>query len=429
MNEEFLYYIWQNRLLLSSNLKLTSGQEIEILNPGFRNYESGPDFFNARIRTDGIVWAGNVEIHVKASDWYKHHHTGDLSYDNIILHAVQIADTEIFRIDGSPLPTLIMNGNYPPEYLNHYLDLIQGGTPFIPCSRALPVIHELQKSLWLDRVLAERLESRFKELATIYQQCDKRWPNSFYRVLSKAFGFKVNSTPFEVLAKSVPYELLLRHRQVPEELESIFFGQAGLLPPTSGDPYAERLKRHYRFYKHKYHLSAMSPHIWKFGGLRPANFPTIRISQFAMLHFGQDHLLDRVLSAIEPEELTEILDISASDYWYHHYRFGMTSTPYTKRLGKESVYNLIINAIVPFLFFYGKTQHLPILCDKAVYWMEHCPPENNRIIRSWQDVGWYASHAGDTQALLHLKKNYCDFKKCVNCGIGQQLLNQSCKTS
>lgn len=429
MNEDFLYYIWQNRLLQHQPLTLQSGETLEILHPGQRNFESGPDFFNARLRIDGLVWAGNVEIHIKSSDWHRHHHTGDLSYENIILHAVEVADTEIKRQDGTTIPTLVMKGRYPSSYLEHYYNLMQGASPFVACSRELNTVPHLNRTQLLGRMLTERIESKFDELQDIFMQQGKRWPDSLYHLLARSFGFKINAGPFELLAKHVPYPLLIRHRQQPEDLEALLFGQAGLIPLQSEDAYPERLKKQYRFYKNKYLLKNLSPHLWKFGGLRPANFPTLRISQFAMLNSGQDFLFDRIITASEISDLAYILDVAASDYWYQHYRFGLRSESYAKRLGKEAILMLIINAIIPFLFFYGRQQGLAFLCDKSIYWLEKCRPESNRIIRGWQDAGWIAENAGETQALLHLKKYYCDYKKCVNCGIGQYLLNQPCQLS
>lgn len=428
ITEDFLYYIWQNRLLSSSNLKLLTGEGIEILHPGHRNFESGPDYFNARIRIDGMTWAGNIEIHVKASDWFKHHHDADFSYDNIILHVVEIADAVVKRSDGSDIPVLVMQHQYPKGYLEHYFDLMQSAAPFVPCSRHLHSVQAIHRSSCLGRMLTERLESRFEDLSAIHALQNKRWPDSLYLLLARSFGFKTNAVPFELLAKLVPFTILARHRQSAEELEAIFFGQAGLIPSQSEEAYPERLKKKYRFFKHKYILQGMSPHLWKFGGLRPANFPTLRISQFVALNTGQDFLIDRIIAAKEISDLSSILDISASDYWYQHYRFGVASESYAKRLGKESILTLVINAIIPFLFFYGRKQQLNMLCDKALYWMEKCRPENNRIIRGWQDAGWVVNNAGETQALLHLKKQYCDYKKCVNCSIGQHLICETCKT-
>ncbi len=426
INEEFLYYVWQNRLLQAEGLTLVSGEAVDILHPGYRNFESGPDFFNARIRIAGILWAGNVEIHTRSTDWFRHHHTDDMSYDNIILHVVDIADAEIKRLDGSVIPTLPVHDKYPPSYLHHYFELMQGVSPFVSCAGQVAAVPAHEKTFVLDRSLTERLESRFGDLDEIHRRNDKRWPATFYHLLARSFGFKTNALPFELLAQSIPYPIFMRHKHSVEDLESLLFGQAGLIPNFMEEAYPQRLKKQYRFFKHKYMLRGISAHLWKSGGLRPANFPCIRISQFAVLHAGRYHLLDSIISATELGELADILDIAASDYWYHHFRFGQSSASKVKKLGKEAILTLIINAIVPFLFYFGKKQNLNILTDKALYWIEKCRPENNSIVRSWQDIGWIAESAGQSQGLLHLKKHYCDYKKCVNCGIGQYLLRQSC---
>lgn len=422
MREEFLYYIWQQRLVLTPDPRLTSGEALQILHPGYRNTESGPDFFNARIRIDDMLWAGNVEIHTRASDWYRHHHAGDKSYDNIILHVVDINDADIRRQDGTLLPTFVIAGAYPPTYLERYRDLTEGISERQACAPYLSGVPTVVREQVLDRMLTHRLESRFADLEQLYQQSDRRWPVAFYLLLARSFGFKTNAGPFEQLARALPWEVLMRHREQPEELEALLLGQAGLLPPASSDPYPERLKRHYRFFRHKYHLQPLSAHLWKFGGLRPGNFPTLRIAQFAALHNHQEILLDRIVQSTALTELAGLLDVAASDYWYQHYRFGVPSAPYAKKLGKDAIHSLIINAIIPFLFYLGRKQHQPLLNDKALHWLEKCPPENNRIIRLFQEAGWYAAHSGDTQAQLHLKKEFCDLKKCVNCGVGHYLL-------
>jgi Protein of unknown function (DUF2851) len=425
MKEEFLYYIWQNKLLLKDPLLLESGEKLEIVHPGIRNFESGPDFTNARIRIDDILWAGNIEIHVNSSDWFKHKHQGDLAYDNILLHVVHQNDKPILRMNGSALPTLVMREKYPLGYLYHYENLIQGSHSFIPCSQQFQEVPFIHIQSWLDRILMERLETRFDELNHIHKSSGQRWPVTLYRLLSKSFGFKVNAIPFEMLSSSVPYEIMLKHRQQIESLEALYYGQSGMLHTTVSDPYVERLKKEYKFFRTKYHLQSISPHLWKYGGLRPANFPTLRISQFSMLHYTHEYLLDKIIQTIELSDLVSLFDMGASDYWFHHFRFGLVSEPHLKKLGKDAILHLLINAIIPFLFFFGKSQGLQVLCDKAIYWMENCPPEKNKIIRSFEDIGFYISNAGQSQALLHLKKNYCDYKKCVNCSIGNHLLKNA----
>lgn len=425
MKEEFLYYLWQNKLLLRDPLLLESGETVEIIHPGVRNYESGPDFHNARIRIDNMIWAGNIEIHVNSSDWFKHHHQGDLSYDNILLHVVHQNDKPVHRLDGSKIPTLVMNEKYPLGYLYHYENLLQGCHSFIPCGQQFQEVPFIHVQSWMDRVLTERLETRFEELTHIHKESDARWPKSLYQLLAKSFGFKVNAVPFELLANAVPYELMIKHRHQIESLESLYYGQSGMLQTTVDDPYIDRLKKEYKYFRTKYHLKNNSPHLWKYGGLRPANFPTLRISQFSMLHFTHEYLLDKIIQTIELSDLITLFDINATDYWYQHFRFGIASEPHIKKLGKDAILHLMINAIIPFLFFYGKKQKLPILCDKAIYWLEKCPPEKNKIIRSFEDIGFYITNSAQSQALLHLKKNYCDYKKCVNCSIGNYLLKNA----
>jgi hypothetical protein len=424
MSEDFLYFIWQNRLLLSPSLSLTDGTPIDILDPGVRNSGSGPDFSNARIRMDGITWSGNVEIHVRSSDWYRHHHGNDDSYDNIILHAVQEHDKQINRKNGQPIPTLVMAGCYPEHYLSNHRWLIRFSGRELPCKSGLMQLPVLLKTSWLDRLSAERLEERMQSISAVHTSCGERWPETLYILLARGFGFSTNAVPFELLARCTPYDLLIRQRQFSEEMEAILFGQSGLLPLHSEEAYPVRLRKSYRQFQQRYGLNGISPHLWKFGGLRPVNFPTIRIAQFAMLHATHEHLCDRIIQAIEPVEAAGLLDVSTSDYWHHHFRFGMQGMNTRKNLGISSIHTLLINAIIPFLFFLGKKRQLPVLCDKALYWLESLPPENNRIIRHWEESGLYAANASQSQALLSLKKKYCDERCCASCGIGQHLIRQ-----
>lgn len=422
INEDFLYYIWKNKLLTQGELKCINGERISIVDPGYRNTESGPDFTNARIRIDDVTWAGNVEIHVKASDWHRHLHEKDQNYDNVILHAVFTSDKDIRRNDGSHIPTLEMNGKFPEKYLDYYTRFLRDGHPDTPCFFQIRSLPEIIRYSWIDRMISERLEIKFAVFSEIFDFQKKSWPASFYILMARTFGFKVNAGPFELLARNTPYKQLLRLNSEFENTEALIFGQSGLLTHAPDEPYTIRLKSKYHYFKSKSHLTPISAHLWKFGGLRPFNFPTLRISQFAQLFSNEDHLIDRVLSAVEIEDVIKILDISASDYWYMHYRFGQTSSPCVKKLGNDAIRNIIINAIIPFLFFYGKKQHLPLVCDKAIYWLEKCFPENNKVIRFWEDAGWQVLHAGESQGLLHMKQHYCDEKRCIACSIGQHLI-------
>lgn len=424
MNEDFLYFIWQNRLLIRQPLSLTDGTPIVILDPGIRNDSSGPDFSNAKIRMDGMTWSGNVEIHVRSGDWHRHHHTGDDNYDNIILHAVHEHDREIFRKNGQPIPTLVMAGGFPAHYLLNYSRLLQFSGRALPCGNGLVDFPALQRTSWLDRLSTARLEERMQAINTLFSWCEERWPDTLYLLLARSFGFGTNAVPFELMAKATPYELVARHRQETEDLEALLYGQSGLLPSTIGDAYPKRLGLRYRYFRQRYGLTAISPHLWKFGGLRPVNFPTIRIAQFAMLYATHDQLCDHIIQTIEPGDAAALLDVSASDYWHHHFRFGMEGLNARKNLGISSIHSLLINAIIPFLFFLGRKRHLPVLCEKALYWLESLPPENNRIIRFWEEHGWYAANASHSQALLSLKKNFCDERRCASCQTGRYLISR-----
>jgi hypothetical protein len=348
-----------------------------------------------------------------------------MAFDNILLHVVHEHDAEIFRRDGSPIPTLEMKNRYPLRYLEHYEQLMQGPSAFIPCASQLNEVTPILRTAWTERLMIERLEQRTSDLRTILQESKGHWTQVLYRMLGRGFGFKVNAVPFEWLTQVVPYTLLQRHRHRLDESEALLYGQAGLLPHHGGDPYTRRLAQQYSFLKSTYQLQGLPEHLWKFGGLRPFNFPTLRISQFAALFQQNANIQEHIVHAIEVEDVYATLEVQASDYWFHHYRFGIACAPVRKSLGQAGIQHLLLNSIIPYLFFFGKQQHLPVLCDKALYWMQSIPPESNRILQAWKRHGWKAIHAGEAQALIQLKKHYCDLKKCVTCHIGKHLLKQA----
>ncbi len=424
MQEAFLYYLWKYRLFESHKLKTCNSEELEILNPGQRNDDSGPDFFNARIRIAGFLWAGNVEVHVKASDWNKHGHTSDKAFDNIILHVVHEADTIIKRADGSIIPMLELKDLYAVETWQHYLDLIQGTSKWIPCERSFMDVPEINRNQWFDRLISERLEERSSSIELLLKQTKNNWEESFYRHLAKHFGFRVNNVPFDLLATSLPLSFIGKHRNQLLQIEALLFGQAGFLENDQSDYYIDELKKEFIFLKSKFGLQPLSVHLWKFGRLRPANFPTIRIAQFANLYWQNDRLFNTLIHAESFAALYEILNVSTSGYWNRHYNFKSHSEYSEKKLGRSSIESLLINSIIPFTFYYGKYQQQEYLSVKALSWLEKCKPENNTVMRGWESLGIKIKDAAVSQALLQQKKLYCDFKKCVNCGIGQYLLQR-----
>jgi len=422
MHEAFLYYLWKNRLFNSQELKSVTGELIEVINPGQRNDDSGPDFFNARIRIAGFLWAGNVEIHVKASDWTRHGHTIDKAFDTVILHVVYEADAVIKRADGNVIPTIELCNKYEDSRWQQYLDLIQGTNKWVPCERHFLNVPKLIRQQWFDRILVERLEDRTKSIAELFKQTKNNWEESFYRHLARSFGFRVNNLPFEMLASSLPLITIRKHGGQLIQIEAILFGTAGFLENAPNDYYTRELKKEFRLLKTKYGLKEMSVHLWKFGRLRPGNFPTIRIAQFASLLYKKEQVFESVINAIGFIELTNQLDVVASPYWNRHYSFETESSYSEKKLGQSSIESLIINTITPFTFFYGQYHQQDYLVQKSLCWLEKCKAENNLIIRGWEQIGLKIKDAALSQSLLHQKKMYCDFKKCVNCGIGNYLL-------
>lgn len=422
MQEDFLYYLWRQGKFEKELLSTTNGEQVEIIHPGYRNDDSGPDFFNARIRIGNFLWAGNVEIHVKSSDWFRHGHTYDQAFDNIILHVVHEEDAKIKRADQSEIPTITLKGKYSLNCWEQYVDLIQGASTNIPCEKEIARVPVIIKQQTIDRMLVERLEDRSKIIAGLLTQTNNNWEESFYRHLAKSFGFRVNNVPFELLSSSLPLSIINKHRDQLIQVEALLFGQAGFLTGKFNDDYRNLLKREFNHLKLKFSLQPMQPHLWKFGRLRPANFPTIRLAQFAMLYHHHDRLFNNLLSVTSLNDVIKIVDVSTSVFWDSHYSFTAKSPVQIKRLGRSSIESVVINTVAPFLFFYGQYHHSQDHKEKAISLLEQCDFENHRITRTWQELGWEVHAASCSQGLLQLKKYYCDTKNCVNCGIGQFLL-------
>lgn len=422
MPEEFLQYIWETRLFTADNLKTTDNNQLEILNQGKHNTNSGPDFFNAKIKIDNTIWAGNIEVHKKASDWQKHNHHNDKAFDNVILHVVEINDKQISRSNGELIPTLILN--YPKYLQNNYKKLLDAKT-WIACQEHFHKIDPIILQLGFNRLMIERLENKTDEILARLQQNNNDWNETFYQMLARMFGFKVNAVPFELLAKSLPIRTLAKHKSNLFQLEALLFGNSGLLNnQLLGDAYYLRLREEYSFLYKKYKLKAIESHLWKFMRLRPVNFPTVRISQLAALINNSHGLFSKVLEINDLTKLKELFKVKASAYWDTHYNFNKFSKrTVAKELGETSVNTLIINVVIPFLFVYGEQQNKHHLKNRALEFLEELPAENNSIIRNWNNLGIHTRSAFDTQALLQLKNCYCKTKKCLNCHIGVKLVS------
>jgi hypothetical protein len=419
--EEFLHFIWENRLFFTKNLLTTSGESVEVISTGRRNTNSGPDFFNAKIQTDDTLWAGNVEIHKKASDWEKHHHSNDKAYENVILHVVETADKQIFRENKTEIATLELKW---PEHLScNYRKLLDAKT-WIACSDQLHRIDPIMLQLGFNRLMIERLEEKTEGITVRLEQNLQNWNETFYQVLARMFGFKTNSEPFELLAKTVPAHVLSKHKNNLFQLEALLFGASGLLhDELFGDNYFMDLRKEFSFLHKKYRLKQVESHLWKFMRMHPVNFPTIRISQMAALVHRSHGLFSAILDCHHTEEVKSLFRVKASEYWDSHYRFNKPSTKINcKDLGEDSIHTIIMNVVVPFLFVYGEKQNKQHLKNLALDFLENLPAENNSIIRRWEKTGITARSAFESQALLQLKTRHCDKKKCLNCVIGNKLV-------
>jgi hypothetical protein len=422
--EEFLQYIWENRLFYTDNLTTTTGERVEVVKTGQRNSDSGPDFFNAKIKIGETVWAGNVEIHKKSSDWQKHNHQNDMAYDSVILHVVETNDSPVKRANNKTIPTLLLK--YPERLRINYQNLLDAQT-WIACQNQFHKVNPVVLQLGFNRLMIERLEDKTGEILERLEQNNNDWNETFYQVLAKMFGFKVNAIPFELLAKSLSLKTLAKHKNSLLQLEALLFGNAGLLnTQLLGDSYFLQLRNEYSFLYKKYKLKGIESHLWKFMRLRPGNFPTIRISQLAALIYRSHGLFSKIIEIDKIDELKKLFEVSASEYWNSHYNFNKLSKRNSKkRLGETSVNVLIINIVIPFLFVYGEKQNRDYLKNRALEFLEQLPPERNSIISNWKKLGIETRSAFETQALLQLKNIYCKKKKCLNCQIGVKIVKNA----
>jgi hypothetical protein len=425
-SEEILHYIWKFKRFKMLNLKTVDGTAVSISSVGLHNLDAGPDFSEAKIKIGDTLWAGNVEIHIKSSDWLKHQHQHDKAYDNVILHVVWEHDVEIKRTDGTVIPTLALKDIVNSIVIENYLQLKEN-TYWIPCQNSLKTIDTLVKQQCLDRMMMERLEYKSEDINLIYQNSKQNWEDTFYTVLAKSFGFKVNGSPFELLANQLPQLLFAKYKNNPIHIDALVFGVAGFLNQKFVEEYPKLLVKEYQFLKAKHQLTEVDISIWKFSKTRPDNFPTVRLGQFAALVNKSQHLLSKIIEVKHVKDyLSFFEDLPVNPYWETHYQFNkILDQKRSLVLGKESVNSILINTISPLLFFYGKQTGQKNYIDKALNLLENLKPENNAIIKKFGELGYSFSNAFDTQALIQLKKYHCDQKKCLNCTLGINLLSKN----
>ena len=418
MTEAFLHYLWKYKLLNLNELITVDGIPVSVISPGLHNFNSGPDFSNAKIKIGDTTWAGNVEIHLRTSDWLKHGHQYDKAYDNIILHVVHHHDKEI----NSNAPVLELKQKFDPSLWIRFEKMITA-YQFVPCEKHINEIDKIVLDSWLERLIVERLENKSEAILNSLELNKNNWEETFYHLIARNFGFKINSVPFELLAKSLPLHILAKHKNSLFQIEALLFGQAGLLADIFEDDYPNKLKKEYQYLRKKFNLNPVEEYLWKFMRLRPVNFPTIRIAQFAQLILKSTNLFSKIREAGNSKEILNYFNLQASDYWNDHFVFDKHSRCKVKTFGASSMYNVVINTVVPMLFVYGKYHNYEKMVQKSMELLEAVPAEDNTIIRGWSGFGLEPKTAYESQALIQLKNEYCVQKKCLNCAIGAKIIS------
>ena len=415
MSERLLQFIWQFQYFNKGELKTTSGEDLQIIRPGTYNTNQGPDFAGAKIRIGDTTWAGNIELHVKASDWNKHHHQHDKNYNNVVLHVVWENDFPNYNI-----PVLNLENRIATSLLQRYEELMNA-QGFIPCESALSLVKPIVLQSWKTRLLVERLIRKSGIVQQFLEQNNHHWEETFWWLLARNFGIKINADAFESMARSIPINILGKHKSQIHQLEALLMGQANLLDQQFNDDYPILLQKEYGFYKNKYQLrpGSVTPFFLR---MRPGNFPTVRLAQLAMLIHNSAHLFSKIRDTGSLQDVRKWLHVTANDYWHYHYRFDESSPFKKKRLGTAMVDNILINTICTVLFAYGQFHKEQKYKDKALHWLEEIAAEENAITKGFQKLGLENKNAHDSQALTELKNEYCSKKKCLDCAIGNALL-------
>jgi hypothetical protein len=423
MKEDFLHYLWKFKKFDTLNLKTFNNEEITIINAGQYLELAGPDFFNAQITIDNQKWAGNVEIHLKSSDWYVHHHEKDAGYENVILHVVWEHDTEIFRSNNSEIPVLELKKYVEKETVENYQSLMAPKS-WIFCEKQLKEIDEFAFENWQERLFFERLERKSQPVFDLLEQTNKDWEAVLFCLLAKNFGLNTNGEIFLKIAQSIPFSIIRKESFEVENLESLIFGASGLLDSEKEDNYFKDLKFRYFYLLHKYQIEKICIEPVQFFKHRPDNFPTIRLSQLANLYHSQQNLFSKIATLNSLKDIYEIFQVTASGYWLNHYQFDKESPSKKKPLSKSFIDLIVINTIIPLQFAFAKSQGKEISED-LIRILNEVAPEKNAIIDKFSSFGIESKSAFETQSLLQLKNEYCNKSKCLECAVGMELLKKS----
>ncbi len=420
MTERLLQFIWQFQYFNHKDLRTTNNELLQVLHPGQLNHNQGPDFLEAKIKIENTILAGSIELHLAASHWFVHAHDTDANYNNVILHVVWQHDKEVTIASGSVLPALELQPLVSVLMLKQY-EALMNSKSFSACESQLPVLSEIGWMSWKERLAIERLSAKSATVLVFFEESGHHWEEAFWWMLARNFGVKVNMDSFESVAKSIPINILAKHKSQLNQLEALLLGQAGLLNDEFEEAYPQMLQREYRFLKKKHGLepALIQP---VFLRMRPANFPGLRLAQLAALIYSASHLFSKIKTANTISELRELLNVTANDYWHYHYRFDEETACMPKHLGEQMIENIIINTIVPVIFSYGSYLNEQRWKDKAVEWLSQLKAEDNSITKQWKQKGVSCTTGLDSQALLELHKNYCDKKECLKCAVGNKML-------
>ena len=430
--EQLLHYVWKHKMFPLTELRTTDNQTVEVIDPGLHNRNAGPDFFNAKVKIGGTLWVGNVEIHDKSSDWFLHGHDKDHHYDNVILHVAGVIDTEVHTADGSVPPQMQLA--VPKEVADHYKELLTTDS-YPPCYKIIPNLSRLTVHSWMSALQTERLEQKTEAIAERAKRFNGSWEQAYFITLARNYGFGINGQAFETWAENIPLNDVAHHRDDIFQVEAFFLGQAGLLDINTvperyrkdalSEGYFTRLQNEYHYLSHKFSLHPIDSGLWRFLRLRPQNFPHIRISQLVNLYYNHKTSLAALTECDTLKKARELMKTHVTHYWETHYTFGNAGPRIEKNLSASSLNLLLINTVVPMLFAYGRHKGDDRLCDRSFDFLEELRAEDNHITRLWREVGLPVDNAGDSQALIQLKNEYCDRKDCLRCRFGYEYLRKS----
>lgn len=424
--EKLMQYVWKHRLWRSEDMVTNTGKKVRVVDPGLLNTDAGPDFFNAKIEIDGHMWVGNVEMHYRATDWKRHHHDSDKAYDSVILHVVAKDDAPVRRTNGELIPQLVLEVS--PQFNADYASLV-GATIEVPCATKIKQVPHLTIVEWVEGLAFERLHGKVERIHQLLESFNGSWEDVCYVTLARNFGFGINNDAFERLARRTPLRLLGKHSDSVLQIEALLFGQAGMLDAQKPgmDSYYNQLCTEYAFLSNKFQLTPMEKESWKLFRIRPQNFPYRRIAMLAQFIEGGFRMMNRILEAEGEKEMRALFEVELSGYWTKHYTFGKPNERATATLSRSSIDIILINTVAPLLYAYGELTGNYEMTDKAIKLLEDLRAESNSIVSHFVAYGIDCPDALTSQALVQLKREYCDARKCIYCKIGHHLLSKAAR--